>query len=153
MTTGVNFIIILWAAFAPVDSKSVKRYWQLDWLLTLLGSTGVRVVRKYVGKIEPWCQFYQHFTSAFFADILAPKITKLKHSALQFCFSFVIFNTKISYKKHVRKMLLKLTTGSNLAADNWPGQTKATHVPLSLDLFINLWFGELHLYSNKSMLV
>jgi len=51
--TGVNFINILWAAFAPVDPKSVKRYWQLDWILTLLGATGVKAVHKYVGEIEP----------------------------------------------------------------------------------------------------
>ncbi len=50
---GVNFINILWAAFAPVDPKSVKRYWQLDWILTLLGATGVKAVHKYVGEIEP----------------------------------------------------------------------------------------------------
>ncbi len=49
---GVNFISILGAAFAPVDPKSVKRYWQLDWILTLLGARGVGAVRKYVGKIE-----------------------------------------------------------------------------------------------------
>jgi len=50
---GVNFINILWAAVAPVDPKSVKRYWQLDWILMLLGAMGVKAVRKYVGEIEP----------------------------------------------------------------------------------------------------
>ena len=54
LAAGVNFINVLWAAFAPVDPKSVKRYWQLDWILTLLGATGVKAVRKYVGEIEPW---------------------------------------------------------------------------------------------------
>jgi len=29
------------------------------------------------------CQFHQHYTCAFFANILAPKITKLKCSALR----------------------------------------------------------------------
>jgi len=52
-TSGVNFINILRTAFAPVDPKSVKRYWQLDWILTLLGATGVKAVRKYVDEIEP----------------------------------------------------------------------------------------------------
>ncbi len=52
MTTGFNFINVLWTAFAPVDPKSVKRYWQLDWILTLLGATGVKAVRKYVGEID-----------------------------------------------------------------------------------------------------
>jgi len=46
LTPGVNFINILRAAFAPVDPKSVKRYWQLDWILTLLEATGVKAVRK-----------------------------------------------------------------------------------------------------------
>jgi len=49
MWPSFNFINILRAAFAPVDPKSVKRYWQLDWILTLLGATGVKAVRKYVG--------------------------------------------------------------------------------------------------------
>ena len=49
---SVNFINVLWAAFAPVDPKSVKRYWQLDWILMLLGATGVKAVRKYVGEID-----------------------------------------------------------------------------------------------------
>jgi len=53
LTSDVNFINVLWAAFAPVDPKSVKRYWQLDWILTLLGATGVKAVRKYVGEIDP----------------------------------------------------------------------------------------------------
>ncbi len=52
-TPSVNFINILQAAFMPVDPKSVKRYWQLDWILTLLGATRVKVVHKYVGEIEP----------------------------------------------------------------------------------------------------
>jgi len=45
LTPGVNFINIL-RAFAPVDPKSVKRYWQLR-------SMGIKAVRKYVGEIEP----------------------------------------------------------------------------------------------------
>jgi len=43
---------VLIAAFAAVDPKSVKRYWQLDWILTLLGATGVKAARKYVGETE-----------------------------------------------------------------------------------------------------
>jgi hypothetical protein len=56
-TPRINFINILRAAFAPVDLKSVKRYWQHDWIVTLLGAMGVKAVRKYVGEIEPWDQF------------------------------------------------------------------------------------------------
>ncbi len=47
--SGANFINVLWAAFAPVGPKSVKRYWRL----MLLGATGVKASRKYVGGIEP----------------------------------------------------------------------------------------------------
>jgi len=50
---GVNLINVLEAAFAPVDLKSIKRYWQLDWILTLLGAMGIKAARKYVGEIEP----------------------------------------------------------------------------------------------------
>ncbi len=50
---SVNFINVLRAAFAPVDPKSVKRYWQLDRILMLLGATGVKFVHKYVGEIVP----------------------------------------------------------------------------------------------------
>ncbi len=52
-TTGVDFINFLWAAFAPVYPKSIKRYWWPDWTLTLLGATGVKAVCKYVVEIEP----------------------------------------------------------------------------------------------------
>jgi len=42
------------SSFAPVDSKSVKRYWQLDWNLMLLGATGIKEVAcKYVDEIDP----------------------------------------------------------------------------------------------------
>jgi hypothetical protein len=51
-------------------------------------------VRKtfYVDEIDGWCQFHQHFTHAFFTDILAPKITKL-------CFGLLFFGAKILAKK------------------------------------------------------
>jgi len=58
LRSGINFINVLRTAFALVDPKSVKRYWQLDWILTLLGATGVKAVRKYVGKINPWSGYF-----------------------------------------------------------------------------------------------
>jgi len=51
--SGLNFINVLLTAFAPIDPKIVKRYWQLDWILTLFGATGVKAVHKYVGEIDP----------------------------------------------------------------------------------------------------
>jgi len=44
---------VLRAAIAPVDPKSIKRYLQLEWILTLLRATGVKAAPKYVREIEP----------------------------------------------------------------------------------------------------
>ncbi len=67
LSPGVNFINVLRAAFAPVDPKRVKRYWQLDSILTLLGATGVKAASKYVGKIEPYAQFHQRSMYSLYA--------------------------------------------------------------------------------------
>ncbi len=61
---GVNFINVLLAAFAPVDPKSVKRYWQLDWIFTILRATGVKAARKNVDEIDGRHQFHQCSTSS-----------------------------------------------------------------------------------------
>jgi len=49
-----------------------------------------------------WCQFHQHYTRAFCADIFAPKNVKPKTQV-------VIFGAKILYKKRAGKTLMKLT--------------------------------------------
>jgi len=67
LKSGVNFINVLLAAIAPVDPKSVKRYWRLDWILTLLGATGVKAAWKFVGEIEPRGQFHQCSMSSFWS--------------------------------------------------------------------------------------
>jgi len=48
---GINFINVLRTAFTRVDPKRVKRHWQLDWVLTLWGATGVKAAHKYVDEI------------------------------------------------------------------------------------------------------
>jgi len=53
LTPGLNFINVLLTAFTLVDPKSVKRYWQLDWVLMLWGTMGVKVVRKHIDEIDP----------------------------------------------------------------------------------------------------
>ncbi len=93
-TPAVNFINVLRAAFAPVDPKCVKRYWQLDWILTLLGATGVKAVHKYVGEIEPWGQFHQHFTRAFFDNIFAYVKVTLSYKC-RFCMRFLFSLIKV----------------------------------------------------------
>jgi len=49
-----------------------------------------------------WCHFHQHFMRTFYANILAPKITKL-------CFGFEFFLRQNIGAKCVCKMLMKLT--------------------------------------------
>ncbi len=71
---GLNFINVLHTAFTSVDPKSVKRYWQLDWVLTLWGATGIKDVHKYVDGIDNWSQFHQHFTSSFCAIFCVKKL-------------------------------------------------------------------------------
>jgi hypothetical protein len=48
---GLNFINVLCTAFTHADPKSVKRYWQLDWVLTLWGATGVKAECKTLVKL------------------------------------------------------------------------------------------------------
>ncbi len=43
--SGVNLINVLLAAFAFADLESVKRNWQLDWVLTLWGATGIKAAQ------------------------------------------------------------------------------------------------------------
>ncbi len=89
---GVNFIKALRAAFAPIDPKSVKRYWQLDCILTLLGAKAVKAVCKYVGEIEPRGQFHQSSMSS----LLVPRSQKRKKDWQLYCHfcAFVICECK-----------------------------------------------------------
>jgi len=50
---GLNFINILRTTFAHAYPKNVKRYWQIDWILLLLGATGVKVIRNMLVKLSP----------------------------------------------------------------------------------------------------
>jgi len=49
----VNFTNILRVPFMCADPKSAKRYWQLDWIFTLLGSASVKASREHIGGIDP----------------------------------------------------------------------------------------------------
>ncbi len=50
---GVNFINVIRTAFAHVDPKSVKRYGGFDLILTLLGDTSVKALRRTLMKLSP----------------------------------------------------------------------------------------------------
>jgi len=50
---GVNFINILRPAFMLTDPKSAKRYWQLNWIFTLLESARVKAACKMMMNLTP----------------------------------------------------------------------------------------------------
>jgi len=50
---GVNFINISLEASMRTDPKSAKRYWWLDWFVTLLGSVSVKAAHKMLVKLIP----------------------------------------------------------------------------------------------------
>jgi len=45
-------------AFTLVGPKSVKRYWRLDWVLKLWGTTGIKAVRRTLMKSSPGVSRY-----------------------------------------------------------------------------------------------
>jgi len=81
---GLNFINVLCTAFTLVGPKSVKRYWRLDWVLTLWGTKGVKAVRRKLMKSSPGVNFINVLREHFSYKIFVPKITKL-------CFGFETF--------------------------------------------------------------
>ncbi len=52
LTPVVNFFNILGSVFTWEDSTSTKRYWQRDWIFTLLGSACVKAT--HIGEIDTW---------------------------------------------------------------------------------------------------
>jgi len=101
LTQGDNFINVLWAAFAHVDPKSIKRYWGFDWILTLSGSTHVKAVRRTLLKLSPG-------VSTFYSSLFRKKVLWAAFFSLHF--SFVIFWHKNILEKASHKMLMKSTT-------------------------------------------
>jgi hypothetical protein len=60
-----SLINVLRAAFTLVDPESVKRYWQLDWVLTLWGATGVKALPRTLMKSGPGVNFINVLRAAF----------------------------------------------------------------------------------------
>ncbi len=50
LTAGVNFINTILESFMHVDPKIAKRFWQLDWIFTLLGSLCLKATPKHLVK-------------------------------------------------------------------------------------------------------
>jgi len=96
---SVNFINALRVAFAPVDPKSLKRHWQLDWIL---GATGVKAVRMCWwnwarGSISPTC-----LSAAFtHAD---PK--SAKRQSCQHCLFCALYNINFVWRFWFRIKLI-----------------------------------------------
>ncbi len=73
LTTGVNFINILRAAFAQWEPKSIKKAVKLS-IFLCFWDLRAKAARKYVGEIDPKCQFNQHSTSRFVLCFLTHKL-------------------------------------------------------------------------------
>jgi len=76
------------SSFCNSRSQKGKRYLQLDWILTLLGATGIKAVHEYVGEIKPRCQSHQHSTRSFYA-CRSQKRKKYWHLDCIFCVNFI----------------------------------------------------------------
>ncbi len=84
------------------------------------------------------CQFHQHFTCPFFANILAPKITKLK------CFALRLF----------RKRILTKNAGVNVdEIDTWEPQEGflkiKSETKIIFDLNVLLWPRIMHMHTDE----
>ncbi len=53
MSTRGQFHQHFTSIFICTDPKSAKRYWQLDWIFTILGYARVKASREHVGEIDP----------------------------------------------------------------------------------------------------
>ncbi len=109
--SGVNFTNVLRTAFAPVDPKSVKRYWLLDWIFTLLGATGVKAVLRTLMKLSPGVNF------------INVERTSLSYQCMFWQLFLVICTLRVrgkSCRNDIRtknlcvKMLMKLTEGVSI---------------------------------------
>jgi len=52
-TPGVNFIKVFLEAFTCADPKNVKRYWRLNWNVTLSISAHIKAARRMLMKLTP----------------------------------------------------------------------------------------------------
>ncbi len=77
-----------------------------------LRSHSKKYVTLYGSIVKPKCQFHQHFTCTFCANIFAPK--KFKRIQSQNVIREKLLKA-LSYEKLAQKMLMKLTTGRQLS--------------------------------------
>jgi len=101
-TPGLNFINIQCTAFTLVDPKILKRYWRLDWSLTLLGATGVKAARKMLMKSTPGVNYIKVLCAVFTHE--DPESIKIQLSC-QYLFTLL----GSVCVKAVHRMLAKLT--------------------------------------------
>ncbi len=72
---GANFINILRTAFGRIDPKSVKKYWWLDWVLTLWEATCVIA-------LQCWWNWPQEpISSTFYACLFCTKTNRAAFSS------------------------------------------------------------------------
>jgi len=93
---GVNFINVLWAAFARADPESAKKTDNVLHCLFLFCAFGI------------WCQFYQRFMRSFYAR------RSRKHKTIQLSHQYLFTLLKSACVKAVCRMLMKLRPGHGL---------------------------------------
>jgi len=83
MTQNVSQFDMSTKLICKVHHKQQQQQHQQHHAHLLCLPRSIRFVRKRQTLTDTWCQFYQHFMRAFFANIFEPKITMLKCSALR----------------------------------------------------------------------
>jgi len=94
LTPSVNFINVFCVAFTREDPKSVKWYWWLDWVLTLLWSTHVKAAGGTLMKLSP--SVTKMFTSSFCVNLFVIQLLFRHNLASN---SFLCDNYFILYTK------------------------------------------------------
>jgi len=99
---GLNFINVPHTNFSTNVCFSSFYYVRITRKMTFVRKTRAF----YVDEIDTRCQFHQHFTSTFCANIFAPKKFKAKTYLKK-------LRKVLLYKKFAHKMLMKLTPAVN----------------------------------------
>jgi len=103
---GINFTKILWTPFAHIDPKTVKRYWWLNWIVMLLGSSCIKAAHRTLMKLTPGLNFTNILCTAF--THIDPKTVKR-----YWWLNWIVLLSGSACVKAARRMLMKLTLGLN----------------------------------------
>ncbi len=108
MTSSINFINILQATFKCESVLYIFFCLQFSFVIFRHKIMVQKLHMKFWWNWLHWGLFHQHFLHTFFAIILLEKNTKSEWTRQK-------LREKLSYEKHARKMLMKLTAEVNFA--------------------------------------